>query len=177
MRNHFKRTVNYINIVLLLLTISFFACPKKVKPPVTQKEITPQVEPTKEVTEASIRGDEFISVPELKNVYFDYDKFDLTEESKSILRKNVEFLLANPQYDILVEGHCCECGTNDYNLALGQKRASTVREYYISLGVPANKIATISYGEEKPVNRNAGPPDSPLCKFNRRAETKVRTKK
>lgn len=165
-----------LNIALLSLTICFFACPKKIKPTPPQ-EVEPQVEVPREVTEPSIRGEEFISLPELKNVYFDFDRFNLTEEAKQILQKNAEFLRAHPEYEVLVEGHCCECGTNDYNLALGQKRASTVREYYISLGVPAGRIATISYGEEKPVNRNAGPPDSPLCRPNRRAETKVRVRR
>lgn len=171
-----NKLVLVLNIVTIMFTLSFFACPKKVKP--TPPEVTPpQVEVPKEVEEPSIRGEEFVSLPELKNVYFDYDKFDLTDETKQILQKNVEFLLAHPEYEILVEGHCCECGTNDYNLALGQKRATTVREYYVSLGIPADKIATISYGEEKPINKNAGPPDSPLCRPNRRAETKVRIKK
>ncbi len=160
---------------LVLMSLLFFACPKKVQPP--KVEQPQEVVPAEVKEEPPIRGEEFQSVPELKNVYFGYDKFDLTEEAKSILQKNAEFLLANPQYEILVEGHCCECGSNEYNLALGQKRASTIRDYYISLGVPANRIATISYGEEKPINKNAGTPDSPLCKPNRRGETKVRVKK
>jgi peptidoglycan-associated lipoprotein len=162
---------------LVLMSLLFFACPKKVQPPKVEQpqEVVPEQAEVKE--EPPIRGEEFQSVPELKNVYFEYDKFYLTEEAKNILQKNAEFLLANPQYEILVEGHCCECGSNEYNLALGQKRASTIRDYYISLGVPADKIATISYGEEKPINKNVAPADSPLCKPNRRGETKVRIKK
>jgi len=163
---------------LVLMSLLFFACPKKVQPPKVEQpeEVVPEQPLTKE--EPSIRGEEeFYSVPELKTVYFEFDRYNLTEEAKSILQKNAEFLLANPQYEILVEGHCCECGSNEYNLALGQKRASTIKDYYISLGVPADRIATISYGEEKPINKNAGPPDSPLCKPNRRGETKVRVKK
>lgn len=171
---NFKEIINITLISILVLT--FFGCPKKVKPPVIEKPQYEEKEITKE--EPSIRvGEEFTSIEELKNVHFEYDKFDLTEEAKNILQKNAEFLLSNPQYEILVEGHCCECGSNEYNLALGQKRASKVREYYISLGIPAGKIATISYGEEKPINKNIAPPDSPLCKPNRRAETKVRVKK
>jgi peptidoglycan-associated lipoprotein len=163
-------------VLVVMSCLMFFGCPKKVKPPAPQPVETPKVE-TPKVEEPNIRGEEFVSMPELKNVYFEFDRFDLTEEAKNILQKNAEYLLANPQYEILVEGHCCECGSNEYNLALGQKRASTVRDYYISLGVPAGRIATISYGEEKPINKNAGPPDSPQCKPNRRAETKVRVKK
>ena len=80
----------------------------------------------------------------------------------------------HPELEILVEGNCCECGTNEYNLALGQKRATVVKDYYIKLGVLPEKIQTVSYGEEKPVNLNVGPPDSPLCGTNRRVETKIR---
>lgn len=164
-------------LIYLILCLSFFACPKKVTPPTPQEVTPPTVEEKIEVEEPSVRGEEFISIPELQNVYFEFDKFDLTNEAKEILRKNADYLIANPQYEILVEGHTCECGSNEYNLGLGQKRASAVRDYYINLGVKANRIATISYGEEKPVNPNAGPPDSSLCKPNRRAETKVRVKK
>ncbi|MCS7231385.1 MAG: OmpA family protein [Elusimicrobiota bacterium] len=167
----------YKKLIYLILCLSFFACPKKVTPPTPQEVTPPTVEEKIEVEEPSVRGEEFISIPELQNVYFEFDKFDLTNEAKEILRKNADYLIANPQYEILVEGHTCECGSNEYNLGLGQKRASAVRDYYINLGVKANRIATISYGEEKPVNPNAGPPDSSLCKPNRRAETKVRVKK
>lgn len=168
-----------IVVFITLMSLSFFACPKKVTPPPPQEVEPPAIEEKTEIDtgEPSIRGDEFMSVPELKNVYFDFDKYDLTDEAKKILQKNAEYLIANPQYEVLVEGHTCECGSNEYNLGLGQKRANTVRDYYINLGIKANRIATISYGEEKPINPNAGPPDSPLCKANRRAETKVRVKK
>lgn len=163
--------------LMLLMSLIFFACPKKVTPPPPQEVEPPRVETEIDTVEPSIRGDEFVSIPELKNVYFDFDRYDLTEEAKKILQKNAEYLIANPQYEVLVEGHTCECGSNEYNLGLGQKRANAVRDYYINLGVRGNRIATISYGEEKPINPNAGPPDTPLCKANRRAETKVRVKK
>ncbi|MEN3013029.1 MAG: OmpA family protein [Endomicrobiia bacterium] len=168
----------YSLILILFSCIIFFGCPKKVTTP-SPEEVTPprQQEVEVEPQEPSIRGDEFVSIPELKNVYFEFDKYDLTEEAKGILQKNAEYLISNPQYEILVEGHTCECGSNDYNLGLGQKRANAVRDYYINLGIQANRIATISYGEEKPINPNAGPPDTSLCKPNRRAETKVRLKK
>ncbi|MCX7956449.1 MAG: OmpA family protein [Endomicrobia bacterium] len=171
--------VNKIFVLLLIGMISFFGCPKKITPPQPEEIVTPTPEKTPQVMEEepSIREGEFFSVPELKNVYFNFDKFDLTDEAKKVLQKNADYLLANPQYEVLVEGHTCECGSNEYNLGLGQKRAMAVREYYISLGIPAKNVATISYGEEKPVNLNAGPPDSSLCQPNRRAETKVRLKK
>lgn len=171
MRYKTKFVPALIFFVVIMLTLS--GCPKR------PKEIAPpsvEVVPP-EAEELTIRGEEFISIPEVKNVYFEYDKFHLTEEAKTILQNNAKFLSENLQYEILVEGHCCECGTNEYNLGLGQKRADTVRNYYIRLGISPTRIATISYGEEKPINRNAGPPDSPLCTVNRRGETKVRVKK
>lgn len=161
-------------VIILVISTLFFACPKKPKQVVVPQ---PTVTQPTEKGELNIRGDEFVSISELKTIYFDYDKFDLTEAAKSVLEQNAKYLLSHPELEILVEGHCCECGTNEYNLALGQRRASAVREYYINLGIPGDRIATISYGEEKLINKNVAPPDNPKCIPNRRAETKVRTKK
>ncbi|HUT85833.1 MAG TPA: OmpA family protein, partial [Elusimicrobiales bacterium] len=78
---------------------------------------------------------------------------------------------AMPGYDLLIEGHCDERGTIEYNIALGQKRANTVRTYYIRMGMPASSITTISYGKEKPLCYES----SESCwTENRRTETKLR---
>jgi peptidoglycan-associated lipoprotein len=164
-------------VIPVCLVVSFFlltGCPKKPKKPAEVIPEKPVVEEVKE--EPSIRGKEYQNIPELKNILFGYDKYSITPESAEILKKNAEYLKNHPELEVLVEGHCCECGTNEYNMALGQKRATAVRDYYIKLGVPAERIATISYGEERPINKNAGPPDSEGCIVNRRAETKVRAK-
>jgi len=167
------------SVIILGTVIIFTGCPKKkvqtTPPPTTAGPASvTQLEPE----EPEIRGPvEFSTIPELQNINFGYDKFDITPEAGKILQSNADYLKLHPELEILVEGHCCECGTNEYNLALGQKRAQAVRDYYIKLGIPASDIATISYGEEKPININAGPPDSPRCVPNRRAETKVRLKK
>lgn len=172
-----KRSKEVIYILLLFIITGFFySCPKRKPKPLPPQPQESEI-PTTVVEEPSIRGEEFVSIPELRTVNFQFDRFDLTDEAKKILEENAKYLSVHPEYEILVEGHCCECGTAEYNLALGQKRAMTVREYYINLGIPAGKIATISYGEEKPINKNAGPPDSIRCIPNRRAETKVRIKK
>lgn len=156
-------------LTLLLLSL-LTSCPKK--PVVKPLEPLP---PAVTEEEPEITGKEFVSVDELKNVYFEYDKYFLGSEAKEILAKNAEYLKANPTAEILVEGHCCECGTSEYNIALGQKRASAIKEYYISLGILASRIATISYGEEKPVIPNACPfGDTPQGALNRRGETKIR---
>ena len=170
----YLKLINFLPMSIMLLFLS--GCPKR--PVVKPTEEPTKIVPTTDVEEPSIReGDEFQSIPELKVIHFDFDRYDLTEKAKEILKENAQYLKAHPELEILVEGHCCECGTNEYNLILGQKRALTVRDYYISLGIDPGRIATISYGEEKPINKNAGPPDSPLCAPNRRVETKVRLKK
>ena len=85
------------------------------------------------------------------NVYFDYDSSALSDAVKGQLQRNADLLKANAQFQIIIEGHCDERGTNEYNLALGQRRATAVSQYLISLGVAASRLKTISYGEERPV--------------------------
>ena len=85
------------------------------------------------------------------DVYFDYDSSALTSDTLAKLARNATLLKANPQFTILIEGHCDERGTNEYNLALGQRRANAAQQYLISQGVAATRLRTISYGEERPV--------------------------
>jgi len=91
-------------------------------------------------------------VKELQMVHFAFDSYALSPEAKRILDENAKFILAHPELQILVEGHCDERGTQEYNLNLGQKRADAVREYLISKGVPPDQLHTISYGEERPLD-------------------------
>ena len=90
-------------------------------------------------------------VPELRTVYFAYDSSDISAEGQQILDGNVAYLQANPGLTIQVEGHCDERGTNEYNYALAQRRADSVRDYMVSRGVPSQQLNTISYGEDRPV--------------------------
>lgn len=84
-------------------------------------------------------------------VFFVVDQATLTPEAKSTLNAQAQWLGANPQYAVVIEGHADEQGTREYNLALGARRASAVQEYLISQGVSANRMRTISYGKERPV--------------------------
>lgn len=102
-----------------------------------------------------------------KTVYFDYDKSLLKPEGKAAIQKNVQFLKQNPSYSILIEGHCDERGTEEYNIALGERRAEAVKNYMIDLGIEEERITTKSWGEEKPVD--PGHNESAWRK-NRRAE-------
>lgn len=86
----------------------------------------------------------------VKDVYFDYDKYDVRSEEQVILKAHAQFLAAHPGYKLTISGHCDERGSEGYNLALGSNRANTVRDQLVSLGVSADRIKTISYGTEKP---------------------------
>jgi len=136
-------------------------------------EAAPAAPPT-EVTEASLRTGGFSVREDLKPVPFDYDSAKLSEEALSILKSNAETLKAESSLVVMAAGHCDERGTVAYNLALGQKRAKEVRDYYIRLGIDGRRVATISYGKEMPVCQES----SEECwSRNRRAETLSRVKK
>lgn len=87
-----------------------------------------------------------------KDVHFDYDKYDIRPEDAEILKENAALLMKYPKVKIQVEGHCDERGTNEYNLALGERRANAAKKYLLSLGISADRISSISYGEEKPLD-------------------------
>jgi peptidoglycan-associated lipoprotein len=87
----------------------------------------------------------------LADVYFDYDRADIREVDAKILDANAGWLKANADQHLLIEGHCDERGTNEYNTALGDRRARATRNYLVSRGVPGSRIAVISYGEQRPV--------------------------
>jgi len=88
----------------------------------------------------------------LETIHFDYDKYDLTPEARQILATNAMGLRAHPEANILIQGHCDERGTIEYNLALGDKRARAVKDYLVSLNIDPAQISTISYGKERPVD-------------------------
>ncbi|HNW44138.1 MAG TPA: OmpA family protein [Elusimicrobiales bacterium] len=121
--------------------------------------------------EGDIRGPEFRSQENLKTVNFSYGLYDLSEESRKVLQANATLLKARKEWTVLVEGHCDERGTTEFNLALGQKRAKAVRDYYVRLGVPESAIGTISYGEEMPLCQET---TEDCWMTNRRAETKIK---
>ena len=83
-------------------------------------------------------------------VFFGYDKYDLTGEARATIEKQALWLKKYPHLNLSVEGHCDERGTREYNLALGEKRAMTVRNYLVALGVEPGRVQTISYGKERP---------------------------
>jgi peptidoglycan-associated lipoprotein len=94
---------------------------------------------------------EFVAVPELRDIYFDFDRYDIRPADAKILDANAAWLKQNPGMLLLIEGHCDERGTNEYNLALGERRAKAAMNYLVAQGVQASRITIISYGEERPV--------------------------
>jgi peptidoglycan-associated lipoprotein len=101
--------------------------------------------------ERGIEGEVFESKL-LKDIYFDYDKYEIRREDERILKENAAFLKKNPKMKIQIEGHCDERGTAEYNLALGERRANSTKRYLVSLGITSDRISTISYGEERPLD-------------------------
>jgi peptidoglycan-associated lipoprotein len=94
---------------------------------------------------------EFVAIDALKTIHFDFDRYDIRPEDASILDGNAVWLRDNPDQLVLIEGHCDDRGTNEYNLALGERRAKSTMNYLVSQGVQASRITIISYGEERPL--------------------------
>lgn len=163
----------FVPVVVLAIALAGISGCKNKKPPVTSStpppaattpaEPAPPVTPPKTVTEtfpttpvekaplAEPSVDELNQkLKPLKTVYFEYDSSDLDDTSRGILRSNADWLKQNPKRTIRIEGHCDERGSIKYNLALGERRANSVREYLESLGVAPSRMRIITYGEEKP---------------------------
>jgi peptidoglycan-associated lipoprotein len=177
------RSIAMTLILVLSATAWIVGCQRK--PPVeTAAPAAPAAEPapappTREVTE-SFPEQPVDSAPVteptvaelnrmgvLKTVYFAFDKSDLTEETRAVLRGNAEWLKANSNRTIVVEGHCDERGTIEYNIALGQRRARSVRDYLVSLGVDASRVRIVSFGKERPADARS---NEEAWAQNRRAE-------
>ncbi len=150
----------FIAIAILALTVS---CKKKVEetePPPVPVATTPTEEVESEpvipvkVEDETAQPTGLELLEHLKNsledVYFDFDKSDLREDTRATLQRHARVLSANPTVNVLVEGHCDERGTEEYNVALGERRAERVRSYLTSLGVDNSRMKTVSYGEIRP---------------------------
>lgn len=94
--------------------------------------------------------EQFVRAPSLADVYFDYDAYEIRAEDTRVLEANAEWLRANPDSLVLIEGHTDERGTSEYNLSLGERRAAAAMSYLLTRGIPARRMVAISYGEERP---------------------------
>lgn len=93
---------------------------------------------------------------ENEDVLFEFDSAKLSDEAQNILRKKAEWLKENPRARIIIEGHCDERGTDEYNLALGDRRAYSSKSFLLDLGIDDSRITTVSYGEERPLDPGSG---------------------
>ena len=105
-----------------------------------------------------------------RRIHFEFDSASITETTRDILSQNVEIMLRHPEIAVEIEGHCDEAGSEEYNLALGQRRADSIRKYVVAEGIPGSRLKTISFGEEMPLV--SGGTDGGRA-LNRRAEFKV----
>lgn len=86
-----------------------------------------------------------------KMIHFDFDKYDIKKEAADVLKEIADYLKANPDVRVLIEGHCDERGTREYNLQLGMRRAESAKKYLVDLGIDEKRLETISYGKDKPL--------------------------
>ncbi len=133
--------------------------PQADRPGVEEKKMIETGRPAEKIKEEQIAKVETKDIEQkaeevsgmFQDIHFDFDKYDIREDAKPILKALSDYLIKNNNQRVLVEGHCDERGTNEYNLALGDKRARATKDYLVSLGIPSARIDTISYGEEKPL--------------------------
>lgn len=123
---------------------------KPVETQVPDQDITYQVEP--EAPPEVVETPEVVEKLEFETVYFDFDAHTLTDSAREILAAHARKLKDNPNVNLLIEGHCDERGTVEYNLALGDKRAHTVKSYMANFGIEGKRLSTISYGKERPAD-------------------------
>ncbi|HEY7214179.1 MAG TPA: peptidoglycan-associated lipoprotein Pal [Thermoanaerobaculia bacterium] len=124
--------------------------PEEIEQPAAP-EVADQAEDPLLSSDLQVVNDEMVRRGFSANVYFDYDESTLTDDTRDKLSRNADLLKSQPRFMITIEGHADERGTNEYNLALGERRANAVKDYLSSLGVGAERVRTISYGEERPV--------------------------
>jgi peptidoglycan-associated lipoprotein len=161
--------------------LSVAACASKPKPafptapPVAQRPEPPRgptaPPPTQPVTENALPGSERDFVINVGDrVYFDFDRYDVRSDATPLLDAQAGWLQRYPAVQVRIEGNCDERGTREYNLALGARRANSVREYLVSHGIGAARITTVSFGKEKPIDSGSG---DEADQHNRNAHTAI----
>jgi peptidoglycan-associated lipoprotein len=153
--------------VVALVAIAGCGGKKAVDEPSTDATSAPPVEEPKDIpVEETTTEPADMSPIAISDVFFDFDKYNLSAEAKGTLEANAREMKRVGDASVTIEGHCDERGTKAYNLALGEKRAGAAKDYLVSLGVTASRISTISYGKERPFD---GGHDETAWAKNRRA--------
>jgi peptidoglycan-associated lipoprotein len=146
-----KRFTKVIWIAIASASLLFAGCQKKV-------EVEPGAEKAAQTTEqvSPVESTPSVQQPSANSVYFAFDKSDLDAAARGVLDSHAAWLNANPNASIKIEGNCDERGSREYNLALGQQRADSVRGYLTERGVSGGNIDTVSFGEEMPACQGSG---------------------
>ena len=168
-----------VALIVLFLVSGIIGC--ATTPPATQEGMVEQADMSKqadakgaaETAQDTMKSESMpshVDMAAMKNIYFDFDKFTLTAESRATLTDNAKYLQAHSGIKVVIEGHCDERGSDEYNLALGESRALAAKNYLVSLGISANRLSVISYGEERPAVMGS---NEEAWAKNRRAEFKA----
>lgn len=164
-----KRNIKIIGMLILVLSFSFIfisGCAKeqvvKDETLVTEEEkaVFTEIEEgeallkEEEEARAALEERELViqEAAAFGDIRFDFDKYDLRPEAREILREHADWLFRHTEFEVIIEGHCDERGSGEYNLALGERRAGAARDYLVTLGVDNGRLTTISYGEELPLD-------------------------
>ena len=163
-----KRTAFFAAFLLLIVVSSCRQPPEPMPDPVQTSQQPTELDTAESVTESALDsqiidesaladdGFTAMTVDELNrenildDIYFEFDKSRLTPETRAKLKAHAEWLMEHPTVKIIIEGHCDERGTSQYNMALGDRRAFSVKNYFVSLGIEVDRMHTISYGENVP---------------------------
>jgi peptidoglycan-associated lipoprotein len=160
--------MRYTTVTALAAVAALAACASRPEPAATPpSETTAPSDSQRGPVPGSIE-DFRVSVGD--RVFFGYDRFDLSTEARSVLERQAAWLRRYPNVRILVAGNCDERGTREYNLALGARRAAAARDYLVSLGVAQNRLETVSYGKERPLDPRA---NEEAWSVNRNAHTQI----
>jgi peptidoglycan-associated lipoprotein len=154
-----RPVLSNVTLVALILTFLFVGCAKEEPPPPTAeaqpRPAAPPPPPPAPVPTPppgpSISQQAFQEFQN-QDIYFDFDKYDLRTDARTTLDRKASFLNQNSSVRVQVEGHCDERGTNEYNMALGERRANAAKQYLTTAGISAGRLSTISYGEERPLD-------------------------
>jgi peptidoglycan-associated lipoprotein len=149
-----KKKSIFLALMLVIPALMFsVSCQKKMvdmtPEPVVKEEPKPEPAPMKKPEPAPVYKTPDIVMQE--DIYFEFDKSTLTPAAQDNLLKKADWLRENPDVTATIEGHCDERGTNEYNLALGDRRAESAKAFLVDLGIDASRLTTISYGEERPL--------------------------
>lgn len=157
-RRTYLTTVFAIGMSLLLAACSATPPPKSAeKMPAQSQDRAATTQPVKAATSNSgssldaLRAGKQPAAGPLKDIYFDFDKYNLSADARDLLKSHAQWLKNHASSHVEIEGHCDDRGTDEYNLALGAKRAQAAKDYLVTSGVSAERISTISYGKELPV--------------------------